>query len=314
MDVRHGTVEIGGDVTAAIPGLITAGALTGFGGGAGSLNYAFGSGVTTITANDPLARSPKMDAVVAVGDVDLSWINVGTAPVYVAVYFGTDPANLARITDPNTAINMTTTTVTAPSNGQYIWRVDTYDSTPGTDPNDPIAGDTMYFVASDDLPPSVDMITTRTATWINEPTTLQATVTDDGKSAVTITWSAADTSGADAGPMVDPNVVFTPAVTVLPAGTTYPYVASTTMTVDYHAAQMTATIKVEDSNPLLETDSALVVLDCAENACQATTGPLNLDALHLGDAALDCNLNLADFAVFARNWLDNYQLTGPVPQ
>jgi hypothetical protein len=114
--------------------------------------------------------------------------------------------------------------------------------------------------------------------------------------------------------MVDPNVVFTPAVTVLPAGTTYPIEVTTTMTVDYHAAQMTATVAVEDSNPLLETDSALVNLDCAENACQATTGPVNWDVQHLGDAALDCQLNLTDFAVFAQNWLNNYTLTAPVDQ
>ncbi len=312
MNIRHGTVVIGTDVTAAIPGLITAHALTGFGGQT-TPTAVFANGVTTITAPDPLNRSPKMDAFVAVDDVPLSWTNVGTAPVWVAVYFGTDPANLTRVIDPNTHQNLTSTSVNVQSPGEYIWRVDTYDSFPGTDPNDPIVGETMYFSASDDFPPSVAMITTRTVTWMNEPTTLQATVTDDGKSAVTVTWSAADTSGADAGPMVDPNVVFNPAVTVLPAGTTYPYVVSTTMTVDYHAAQMTAKVTVQDSNPFLETGSASVALDCATDACQASTAVLHLNNAHKGDVALDCKLNLEDFAVFARNWLNDYKLTAPVP-
>ncbi len=316
MDVRHGTVVIGGDRTGAgdVPALLASGALTGFGGD-GTINAAFANGVTTITANDPLARTPEMDAIVSAGDIDLSWINL-QPNVWAEVYFGTDLDNLGKVVDANDGFNLTTTTVTAPEFNEYIWRVDTYLSAPGTDPNDPIVGDTMYFVASDDSPPSIVMNTSPTATWINEPTMLQVTVYDDGKSDVTVTWSAVDTSGADAGPIADPNVVFDPPFTVIPAQASYTgtgIVVTTTMTVDYHAAQMRATAVAEDSNPLLETASASVNLDCANSACQAATAVLNLDDVYVGDIAVDCKVNLTDFAVMARQWLTDYALTGPVP-
>lgn len=320
MDVRHGTVVIGGDQTGAgaddVPALLASGALTGFGGD-GTINAVFANGVTTLTANDPLARTPKMDAVVETGDVDLSWVNVGTSPVYVAVWFGTDLANLTMQNDPNDIewIDKTTFPVNAPSNGEYIWRVDTYDSAPGTDPNDPIVGDTMYFVASDDAPPSIVMDTPPTATWKSEPTTLQVTVKDDGKSAVTVTWSAQDTSGGDAGPIVDPNVVFDPPFTVIPAQAPYTgtgIVVTTTMTVDYHAAQMRATATAADSNPLFETASAVVNLDCADNPCQAARA-IGLGAAYPGDITVNCMVNLADFAEIASEWLTNYALTAPAP-
>jgi hypothetical protein len=314
INVRHGTLIVNQDVTGDVPTWLADGKLTGFG-GAGTVNYAFAGNVTTITANDPLARMPKMDAIVSAGDVDLSWVNV-QPDVWAEVYFGTDVDNLGKVVDANDGFNLTTTTVTAPEFNEYIWRVDTYLSAPGTDPNDPVIGDTMYFVASDDAPPSVLMNTSPTATWINEPTPLQVTVYDDGKSAVTVTWSAVDTSGADAGPIVGPNVVFDPPFTVIPAQASYAgtgIVVTTTMTVDYHAAQMTVTAIAEDSNPLLETASASVNLDCANSACQAATAVLNLDEVYVGDIAVDCKVNLVDFAVMAREWLTDYALIGPVP-
>jgi hypothetical protein len=319
LDIRFGTFIIDdGDQTAIVDTLIANGGITAFGGlGTVVRDYNItNSGKTTVTATDPLARTPEMNAIVPAGDVDLSWINLGTSPVGIAVYFGTDLDDLTMITDPNTAIDITTVTVSAPEFDEYIWRVDTYESTPGTDPNDPIVGDTMYFVASDDAPPQMIMDTLRTATWINEPTPIQVTVYDDGKSAVTITWSAQDTSGADAGPIADPNVIFDPPFTVIPAQASYTgtgIVVTTTMTVDYHAAQMSATATIEDSNPLGVTASASVNFDCANSACQAATAALNLDEVYIGDIAVDCKIDLNDFAMMASEWLADYSLTEPVP-
>jgi hypothetical protein len=307
MDIRHGTVVINGNVTDAIPGLIAANALTGFG-GLSTPTAVYANGVTTITATDPLNHSPKMDAIVPVGDVDLSWINVGTPPVGVAVYFGTDPDNLARVTDPNTAINMTTTTVTAPSKGDYIWRVDTYDdvSVPG-EPNGLIVGEAMYFYASDDLQPSVDMDTAPTATWIDEPTPLQVTVKDDGKSAVTVTWTADD-----------PNVVFTPPTNTIPAQADYTatgIAAATSMTCDYQAGLVTVTATVSDSNPLLLTDSADVDVFVASTPCAASRAANGMDlaTVYPADITADCLHDLADFAALAREWQIDYTITEPEP-
>jgi hypothetical protein len=308
MDIKHGTVVINGNVTAAIPGLITAHALTGFG-GAGTVNYAYANGKTTLTATDPLTRSPKMDAVVPVGDVVLSWKNVGTSPVYVAVYFdnGLGLDNLTRLNDPNVSPNKITSTVNAPSNGDYIWRVDTYDNLPGIDPNDPIVGDTMYFFASDDAIPTVAMDTAPMATWIDEPTPLQVTVKDDGKSAVTVTWTADD-----------PNVVFTPATTVIPAQADYTVTgiaASTSMTCDYQAGLVTVTATVSDSNPLGGTNSASVTVFVASTACAASRAAdgMNLAIVYPGDIVPDCMHNLTDFAELASEWQLDYTITEPEP-
>jgi hypothetical protein len=291
MDIGHGTVYINADVTGAIPGLISSGALTGFG-GAGTLNYAYANGKTTITSTDPLARTPKMDAVVPVGDVDLSWINVGTSPVYVAVYFGTDPANLTRVTDPNTSIDTTTLTVNAPVTDEYIWRVDTYDSTPGTDPNDPIIGDTMYFFASDDAAPTVVMDTVPMATWIDEPVQLNITVTDDGKSPVTFLWDSSD-----------PNAVFSPSNTV----------EDPTVSMDYLSGLFTVAVTVSDGNPLGLTDTASVSIYCASSPCAAARAGngMNLAVAYPADIVPDCMHDLADFARLASEWQLGYAPTEP---
>lgn len=312
IDVGFGKIVFNSNVKAQLDTLIASNEIKGFG-GKSTPTAVWSNGVTTLTAPDPLNRVPAMDAVVPTGDVNLSWVNVGTPPVYIAVWFGTDPANLTRVTDPNTAIDITTVTVNAPVFDEYIWRVDTFDSPPGTDPNDPIVGDTMYFVASNDSPPSIIMNTPTTMTWKNQPTTLQATVYDDGKSPVTVTWSAADLNPA--GPITDPNVIFNPPSTVIPAQASYAgtgIVVATTMTVDYHAAQMTVTATAQDSNPLLETASGSVNLDCADNPCQAAR-VIGYGAAHPGDIAVNCLVNLEDFAEVARQWLTNYTLTGPIP-
>jgi hypothetical protein len=307
LDIRHGTLTVAGNEKAYADSLIANGSITGFGGQA-TPTAVYANGVTTLTAPDPLAHSPKMDAVVPVGDVDLSWVNVGTPPVGIAVYFddGLGLDNLKRITDPNTFINQTTTTVNAPSKGDYIWRVDTYDdvSVPG-EPNGLIVGEAMYFYASDDLQPSVDMDTAPTATWIDEPTPLQVTVKDDGKSAVTVTWTADD-----------PNVVFTPPTNTIPAQADYTatgIAAATSMTCDYQAGLVTVTATVSDSNPLLLTDSADVDVFVASTPCAASRAANGMDlaTVYPADITADCLHDLADFAALAREWQIDYTISEP---
>jgi hypothetical protein len=294
LDIRHGTLTVAGDEKAYADALIANGSITGFG-GAGTVTASYAGGTTTITSTDPLARTPRMDAVVPVGDVDLSWINVGTAPVGIEVWFGTDPASLARITDPNTALNITTTTVNAPSNGDYIWRVDTYDdvSVPG-EPNELIVGETMYFTASDDLVPSVDMVTVPMATWINEPVPLDITVTDDGKSPVTYLWTSSD-----------PNAVFSPSNTA----------AEPTVSMDYLSGTFTVTVTVSDGNPLGQTDSASVSIYCASTACAASRAAdgMDLAIVYPADITADCLHDLADFAALASEWQIDYTISEPQP-
>jgi hypothetical protein len=276
----------------------------------------FSGGRTTLSAPDPYNRNPAY-TIVKGGSVNLTWTNMApVAPatdVWVDVWFGTDPNKLNPATYTKVLTqgkNATSFTVTAPAPTPttYYWEVNWYRyGDPAlvvykpTDPNGPSvdAGEATPFTAVADTPPSVVINTLPTATWIGEPLQLDSTVTDDGASTVTYLWTA-----SKGGVSIDPNVVFSPSNTV----------ADPTVTVDYHSGPFTVTVTVADSNPLLLTDDASVNHDCAIDACQATTAVINLDVQHPGDTALDCNLNLEDFAVYARNWLDNYQLTAPVPQ
>jgi hypothetical protein len=314
LNIRHGTLTVAGNEKAYADSLIANGSITGFG-GLSTPTAVYANGVTTLTATDPLNHSPKMDAVVPVGDIELKWKNVGTSPVGVAVYFGTDPASLARITDPNTFIDQVKTGVTPDTKGDYIWRVDTYDDFTGPgDVNELslIAGEPMYFYASDDLQPSVDMDTLPMATWINEPTPLQVTVKDDGKSAVTVTWTAKK------GGVVDPNVVFTPPTNTIPAQPDYTgtgIAKATSMTCDYQAGLVTVTATVSDSNPLLLKDSADVNVFVASTACAASRAAngMNLAIVYPGDINADCMHDLEDFAALARDWQTDYTITEPEP-
>ena len=141
--------------------------------------------------------SPAIGEEVSTGDVVLSWTNADpNAPatsVYVDVWFGTDPnkpplGSLVKVVDASE--NQTTVTVSAPTPGTYYWQVDTYRN--GSPTGDPCEGEgpVWYFYTVADTPPSsvdagVDMIT-----WSGQPVPLDATVVDDGKSALTYAWSA----------------------------------------------------------------------------------------------------------------------------
>jgi hypothetical protein len=250
--------------------------------------------------------------------VDLSWINVGTAPVGITVWYdnGLGLDNLTRVEDPNTFINQTTTSVNAPSAGYYIWRVDTYDDmSVAGEPNGLTEGDTMYFFASDDAIPAVDMDTVPTVTWIAEPTPLQVTVKDDGKSDVTVTWTAKDDNN---NVLTEPDVVFTPATIVIPAQADYTgagIAAATSMTCDYQAGVITVTARVSDSNPLGGTNAASVGLFVASTPCagaRAANG-MNLAIVYPADNNADCKHDLADFAALARDWQLDYTISEPKP-
>ena len=142
------------------------------------------------------------------------------------------------------------------------------------------------------------------ATWIDEPTPLQATMYDDGKSAVPVTWTADD-----------PNAVFDPPTTVIPAQATYKLTGipvTTSVTCDYPSGQFIVTATVSDLNPLDETDSDRVMVNCAATACQATRGPVGQGADHPADFDGDCMHNLVDYAAIAEMWgADGYALTEP---
>ncbi len=154
---------------------------------------------------------------VKVGDVDLSWTNMlamtadpNIDPVWVDVWFGTDPNVLTMVVDASE--DQTSVTVSAPDVGTYYWQVNWYlygdpASTPYGGPGEPnmIEGYMRAFYAVDDLAPSVDagidMIT-----WSGGAVQLDPTVVDDGASDLTYAWSAYSPDGvvfSDPGPAAE---------------------------------------------------------------------------------------------------------------
>jgi len=332
-DIGFGTFRINRtNLDASIQGQINAGLITAFGEqgddgvGAEIVYDEPGDGHTYLTAiGDPLQRDPTYDGYGdRAGDtVDLSWVNLDSIPggndVWVDVYFGTDITQDANgvYADFNLVAdaekNLTTKNVPTPDEGaEYIWRVDTYlTGDPAVfdyvnDPNDERTKDTgltMYFKAISDFPVESAVIDTPPyVTWKNEPIAMQATIDDDSQSDVTVTWTADD-----------PNAVFSTPVTVIPSGSTYPFVVTTDVTVDYHAAQFVVTVTAEDESIVVAPATDTVQHDCADNPCQATTAVLGLDDDHPGDVALDCVIDLGDIVELALDWTTQYALPEPTP-
>ncbi len=327
VDISFGKIVVHEDITTDVAEEIAAGRLTAFD-GAGTVAYSYDGDATTITSiDDPLERYPTYDDVVQPGFVDLSWVNLEpNAPggqVWVDVWFGSDPNTPFPDTWDKVVDAETTDTVqvSAPVGEgglkEYIWQVVTYrygdpangQYNYGDDPNlngYPVdEGMMMYFAASDDEPPSVVMDTPPTATWINEPIPLQATVYDDGKSAVTVTWTSDE----------DPNAVFDPPTTVIPAQASYQLTGiavTTSVTVDYQSGTFTVTATVSDLNPLDKTDSGTVEHHCSGTPCGATRNQVGLAADHPDDIDGDCMHDLADYGAIAEYYgTPGYALTEP---
>ncbi len=311
INLEFGSIVFSSNQKTLLDTRIAEGKVKGFGGQTVP-TAVYASGETTLTAPDPMNRNPAYKTVLQ-GNQTLSWTNMAPIPpatdVWVDVWFGTDPnklgANYTKVVTKGknaTSVAVSAPLVTEPTT--YYWQVDSYlmgdPALVVYDANNPvIEGLITPFEVTGNTPPSVVIETKPTATWINEPVQLDSTLTDDGSSPVTYLWTASK----DGVVLTEPNVVFSPSAMV----------ADPTVTVNYHSGPFTVMVTVDDGFNL-PVSSGSVAMDCALNACQATTAVINLDVLHPGDAVLDCQLNLADFAVFARNWLDNYQLTAPVPQ
>ncbi len=313
MDIRFGTFTVNRDLTTGgwlddpEKGLIETGKLVAFG-GLGTLNVEYADGVTTITAKSPLEPYPAYNATVEDGDVPLAWTNLDPNDpgdsVWVDVWFGTDPNKLSMdysqvvLTEENTDAVMVNAPVIGTPPTTYYWQVDSYlYGDPAVvdydDPETPIIeGDVFKFDVTDVLPPLVSITTQPTVTWVDEPVQLN-TQQLQGAENVTYLW----TSSLD-----DPNVVFLPSDTD----------PNPTVTVDYHAAQFTVTVTIDDEFAFNPPHSATLELDCADNPCQAARS-IGLGDAYPGDIVVDCKVDLEDFAAIASEWLTDYALTQPIP-
>lgn len=302
IDIEFGKMVIRNNSAGEANEYIAAGKITGFG-IVGNAAAVYANGVTTITADDPMDRAPAYTTVLA-GPVNLTWTNLPpVAPatdVWVDVWFGTDPNKLSLaysnvVTQGKNATSAVVDALSITEPTTYYWQVDSYVyGDPAivdySDPNIPVLeGAVTPFDVTFNTPPSVVIETAPTMTWINEPIPLDSTLTDDHPEQVTYLWTSDD-----------PNALFLPSNTV----------ADPTVAVDYHAAQFTVTVTVDDGFNVPA--SASVTHDCAASPCQAADS-LGFDDLYLGDIVGDCVIDLRDFAAIAREWLTDYALTGPAP-
>jgi hypothetical protein len=184
----------------------------------------------------PSSPYPECDALVPIGDVELSWTNLDPndpdGSVYVDVLFGTEPNETdpaydmeLLILDPVSGQDVSSVTVEDLAEGTYYWQVNSYlygdpavvdynYDIDNNDPNDvtypnlyPITkGHIWSFTTSTNLPPSVMIDTPDMITWQNEPVQLDATIVDVGDDPVFTEWMVSINNGtAVAGVTFDPD-------------------------------------------------------------------------------------------------------------
>ena len=165
-------------------------------------------------------------------EVVLSWTNVepnSLDPVYVDVWFGTDPNKLNPLADytkiidaTNLVGDVTSVTVNAPPDATYYWQVDSYSAGAGhiNEPN-LIEGPVWSFTSVSDNAPTPQILTPDQITWYGESVPVDATVIDDGHSPLTIAWSADPVEGVSVGfspsdSVEDPTVTLTKVPVIIP--------------------------------------------------------------------------------------------------
>ena len=156
--------------------------------------------------SDPMDPSPgNGDKVLPDGALTLSWTNldpnnVPPTPVWVDVWFGTDPEALALVVDADVdGQDANSVDVDASAVGLYYWRVDSYlGGSPSGDPN---VG-TLWTFSTDFPPTSVEILTPDMITWSGQGVDLEGTFVDDSDP---LDWTIAWTSDPDAGVVFLPN-------------------------------------------------------------------------------------------------------------
>jgi len=311
MDIGLGQVIIDGDVTADIPVLTSNSALTGFG-GSSTVNYDYNvsnPGSTTITADDPMDRWPGTGDLLIPppNPLVLTWTNMAPVPpatqVWVDVSFGTDPANLAKVSlgTPDEA----SVDVGLKAKGEYCWQVDSYlYGDPAlvdyvNDANYPVEeGGIIPFEIGNQGKPSVVIDSNDMGTWAGESVVVSATVTDDDLTQVIPVWTSS---------VGDPNVTLTNQTFNTVTG-----IATVTVTGDSWQQWVEITITVSDQE-WTDADSDTSLVDIARDACHAAGGGSpHLWDDYTADFDRSCNVDLADFAVVYQQWLADYELTVPL--
>ncbi len=257
-------------------------------------------------------------AIALAATVQLEWKNIlpdtKDADVYVDVWFGASPGSMSLEVDGGT--NTTTTSVSIPAEGKYYWAIDTYLD---GDPNEvDYDGNPMlhvvegpvyaFFAVPDPNPKSVS--SPDWTTWPDEDVDIGATVEDVGDSDVTVTFTCED----------DPNLVsFSPNPVVIAGGGG---IAATTATIDYAyndsygSGDIEVTMTAKDELDIGLRATSTMMLNVYNDGCQAYRQNLAgafENPEYPEDIAVDCKLDLADFAEIAADWLYDYAIQVPTP-
>ena len=248
------------------------------------------------------------DTVLINENLELSWENISndSNSVYVEVWWGTEPNELhpaydmaSLDLDPDSGQDVDSVTVDSSAVDTYYWRVNSYLN--GADHiNEPnmVEGALWSYTTVADFAPAVEIVTPAQMAGSGVGVPLDATVTDDAVSAVTVEWTADDDSVAD------PNLTINIAPDNEDATVT---ITKTFPTDDVVTVTMTVTVG-DEGNPAA--DSASVEIDVYDDACHLARVGQGKSAVT--DFNGDCITALEDLAVAAAAWLDDYSPTGPL--
>jgi hypothetical protein len=229
-------------------------------------------------------------------DLELNWTNMNpnnpSDPVYVDVWFGTDPNDyndFNKVVDAVAEAN--SVTVDASTLGEtYYWQVNSYiyGSSHINEPN-MVEGFIWRFHAVSDIPVSVDA-GDNMITWSGQAVALEPTIEDDEVSDLTYAWSADPNDGvvfSDPG-VKDPSVTITKATD--------------------NPSVVTLTVSAEDD---VSSDEDTMTIDVYDNPCLASIIGLGQE-YDPSDFDADCDTDIEDYAEIAEDWLVDYTLTAPV--
>ena len=157
----------------------------------------------TLEVDNLMNPSPAHGGTVMVDEnLELSWNNLPSAAadsndvdVWVDVWFGTEPNELHPAYDMTLVVdageNTEAVIVDASEPDTYYWRINSYIyGADNINDSNMIEGSLWLFYAVEDFAPTVEIVTLDQMTWSGEGVPLDATVTDDAASALTIEWSA----------------------------------------------------------------------------------------------------------------------------
>ena len=256
-------------------------------------------GLDVLTLNGvafPLNPFPAHGAYVDPdSELELSWRNmdpnIAGDPVYVDVWFGTEPNDLPPL-DPDYDFNKIVDAVEDANSVKadtstpdtYYWRVNWYIY--GSPTGDPIEGPLCKFHTTNDAPVSVK-VGGDAITWSGTTGQIQldASVDDDGEP--TLTWSADPATGV----VFDPNEFVEDPAVIITKVTDNPSV-------------VTLTLSAQDA---VSSDEDTMTIKVYDTACLAAIG--EGEEYDRGDFDADCDTDLEDYAAIAEEWLVYNELT-----